>query len=113
MNRKQTVLRNRVKQLRTKLKMRQKDLAREVGVARQTIISIEQERLNPSITICLSLAKALREPVDYVFYLDHQTAEAPPVDVKKNVGAGDKTGKRRSTDQDESINPQSFFDFSQ
>ncbi len=102
-----------MKQLRTQLKMRQKDLAREVGIARQTIISIEQERLNPSITICLSLAKVLREPVDYVFYLEHQTADAPRVDDKKTVGAGDKRGKRPSTDQEESINPQSFFDFSE
>ena len=45
------------------------DLAGEVEVTRQTILSIEKGRLNPSILICLKIARVLREPIDYVFYL--------------------------------------------
>lgn len=66
---KQLPLRNRVKELRARLGIRQADLAREVGITRQTIIAIEKGRLNPSILICLKVARLLREPVDYVFYL--------------------------------------------
>ena len=64
-------LKNRVRELRIRLDMRQSDLAREVGVTRQTILAIEKGRLNPSINIALKAARVLREPVDYVFYLDH------------------------------------------
>jgi putative transcriptional regulator len=41
-------LRNRVKELRSRLGLRQTDLADEIGVTRQTIIAIEKGRLNPS-----------------------------------------------------------------
>lgn len=68
-------LRNRVKELRERIGLRQADLADAVGITRQTIIAIEKGRLNPSILISLKVARMLREPVDYVFYL------APGVDV--------------------------------
>jgi putative transcriptional regulator len=64
------VLRNRVRELRARLNMRQADLAREVDVTRQTILAIEKGRLNPSILVSLKIARVLREPVGYVFYLD-------------------------------------------
>lgn len=68
-------LKNRVKELRVRLDMRQSDLAREIGVTRQTILAIEKGRLNPSINIALKAARVLREPVDYVFYLGHSSKE--------------------------------------
>jgi putative transcriptional regulator len=72
----QTTLKNRVRELRTRLDMRQSDLAREIGVTRQTILAIEKGRLNPSINIALKTARVLREPVDYVFYLEHGQGDA-------------------------------------
>lgn len=66
----ESTLRNRVRELRVRLELRQSDLAREIGVTRQTILAIEKGRLNPSINIALKAARVLREPVDYVFYLD-------------------------------------------
>ena len=67
------ILKNRVKELRSRLNMRQSDLAREVDVTRQTILAIEKGRLNPSIMVSLKIARVLREPVGYVFYLDRAT----------------------------------------
>ena len=64
------ILKNRVRELRSRLKLRQSDLAREVDVTRQTILAIEKGRLNPSITVSLKIARVLREPVGYVFYLE-------------------------------------------
>lgn len=63
-------LKNRMRELRVRLDMRQSDLADEIGVTRQTVLAIEKGRLNPSINIALKAARVLREPVDYVFYLD-------------------------------------------
>jgi putative transcriptional regulator len=68
-------LRNRVKELRARLNLRQADLAREVEVTRQTILAIEKGRLNPSIMLSLRIARVLREPVDYIFYLDRSEEE--------------------------------------
>ncbi len=73
--RSESTLKNRVRELRVRLELRQSDLAREIGVTRQTILAIEKGRLNPSINIALKAARVLREPVDYVFYLDHSSKE--------------------------------------
>jgi len=70
-------LKNRVKELRARLDMRQADLAAEVEVTRQTILAIEKGRLNPSVALSLRIARVLREPVDYVFYLDRRVSPAP------------------------------------
>jgi putative transcriptional regulator len=91
-----TPLRNRVKELRERLNVRQSTLAREAGVTRQTIIAIEKGRLNPSILISLKIAKLLREPVDYIFYLQpgfdyeqeaRENANRPKRGRKKRVPA--------------------------
>lgn len=82
----ETTLKNRVRELRTRLDMRQSDLAREIGVTRQTILAIEKGRLNPSINIALKTARVLREPVDYVFYLEHVTEAFQGIEAR----TGDK-----------------------
>ena len=64
------VLKNRVRELRNRVGLRQADLAAEVNVTRQTIIAIEKGRLNPSVLLGLKIARVLREPVDYVFHLE-------------------------------------------
>jgi putative transcriptional regulator len=74
------VLRNRVRELRARLNMRQADLAREVNVTRQTILAIEKERLNPSVVVSLKIARVLREPVGYVFYLDRAEGQLSTMD---------------------------------
>ena len=71
-------LRNRVKEIRERLGIRQADLAADAGVTRQTVIAIEKGRLTPSVLIGLRIARVLREPVDYVFYLERAPVEQPP-----------------------------------
>ena len=66
-------LKNRVRELRERLGLRQEDLAREVNITRQYVLAIEKGRMNPSIAICLRLARVFREPVDYVFYLERNS----------------------------------------
>jgi putative transcriptional regulator len=95
-------LKNRVKELRDSLNMRQSDLAREVDVTRQTILAIEKERLNPSIMVSLKLARVLHEPVGYVFYL-----EQVPEDVLQLV----RPASSRSGQQEELQEPITVYEF--
>lgn len=46
---------------RNKLGMTQEELARAVGVTRQTIISLEQNRYNPSLLLAYNITKALKQ----------------------------------------------------
>lgn len=70
------ILKNRVRELRTALNLRQADLALQVDVTRQTILAIEKNRLNPSIRLSLKIARILGESVDQVFYLEEVTVTA-------------------------------------
>ena len=58
---------NRVRELRAAAGLRQEDLARQVGVSRQTIISVENGRYNPSLELAWKLAQALGTSIEDLF----------------------------------------------
>jgi putative molybdopterin biosynthesis protein len=76
---KQEVLRNNLKQIRTRLGMNQQDLANLAGVTRQTISGVESGQYAPSTTISLRLAKALGCQVEDLFWLEEDLPEIEAV----------------------------------
>jgi putative transcriptional regulator len=55
--------------------MTQAELARQIGVTRQTVIAIEQGRYSPSLETAFQIAHAFGVPLDDVFqYPDEQGA---------------------------------------
>ena len=63
-------VRNNVHETRMKLGITQEDLAREVGVSRQTIIAIEKGNYVPSVLLVLKIAKFFKKRVEEVFYIN-------------------------------------------
>jgi putative transcriptional regulator len=61
---------NNVQKLRTKLNVTQEELARAVGVTRQTIIAIERGNYTPSVLLALELAMFFRSKVENIFILE-------------------------------------------
>ncbi|KAA9302488.1 MULTISPECIES: helix-turn-helix transcriptional regulator [Aerococcus] len=59
---------NRVRTYRQQLAISQAELARRVGVARQTINLIENDKYNPSLELCLRLAHALGTDLNQLFW---------------------------------------------
>ncbi|AST95436.1 MULTISPECIES: helix-turn-helix transcriptional regulator [Shouchella] len=59
---------NRVKQARRDLGLTQGELADKVNVSRQTIGLIEKNHYNPSLKLCIALAKALNKTLDQLFW---------------------------------------------
>ena len=68
-------MRNRVRELRLEEGLTQEDVADRVGVSRQTIISIESGRYNPSILLAYKLARLFSESVEGLFLLAEQSDE--------------------------------------
>jgi len=62
-----TEIRNHVRARRRRLDLTQQELADRVGVTRQTIVSIEKGRYNPSVGLALLLARELEVPVESLF----------------------------------------------
>ena len=58
---------NRISSLRKERHMTQQDLANLLGVTRQTIISLENGRYNPSITLAFKIARAFERSIEEVF----------------------------------------------
>ena len=65
-------MRNIVKQLRKQAGLRQEDMAKELGVSRQTIIAIENDKYNPTLELAMKMARLLNLHVDEIFFLDDQ-----------------------------------------
>ena len=65
-------MRNRVRELRLQRGMTQEEVAERVGVSRQTIISIESGRYNPSILLARKLARAFGQSIEDLFFSEEQ-----------------------------------------
>ncbi|AXI68081.1 helix-turn-helix transcriptional regulator [Streptococcus suis] len=59
---------NRVKDYRLLLGISQLDLAKAIGVSRQTINMIENNKYNPSLDLCINLAKTLQTDLNSLFW---------------------------------------------
>lgn len=63
-------MRNLVNESRLQLGWSQQRLADELGVSRQTIISIERGRFDPSLPLAFRLASLFERPIEELFFPD-------------------------------------------
>ena len=64
------VLKNNLKEVRKKKSLTQEELGANVGVSRQTIISIERYRYKPTLELALKLAVKLNIKIEKLFYFE-------------------------------------------
>ncbi|MFO1443903.1 helix-turn-helix transcriptional regulator [Bacillus sp. Bva_UNVM-123] len=68
---KEIPVKNKVKITRIeKGNLTQMELANLVGVTRQTMNLIEAQKYNPSIRVCLLIARFLEKPLDELFWIE-------------------------------------------
>ncbi len=61
---------NNVRTLRfMKNEMTQADLAKELGVSRQTVVAIEKGQYSPSLELALKISKVFEKSVEEIFYI--------------------------------------------
>jgi putative transcriptional regulator len=63
-------MKTRIKELRARYDLTQEDLAKAVGVRRETILFIEKGKYNPSLKLAHDVAKALHTTIDDLFIFD-------------------------------------------
>ena len=61
---------NRIKELRARHNLTQLDLARKVGVRRETIVFLEKDRYNPSLKLAYDISRVFGLPIEEVFNLE-------------------------------------------
>jgi putative transcriptional regulator len=65
-------MRTRIKEFRARHDLTQADLAKLVGVRRETIVYVEKGKYNPSLKLAHDIAVALHSTIDELFLWDDQ-----------------------------------------
>ena len=65
-------MKNRIEEIRKEKGIRQEDFAKEMGVSRQTISSLENGRYNPSIMLAYKIAKFFDMTIEEVFAFEEE-----------------------------------------
>jgi putative transcriptional regulator len=63
-------MKNLIKVERARHDLTQADLAKNVGVSRQTIYAIENNKFNPSVTLAIKMARFFKVTVEYLFDIE-------------------------------------------
>ncbi|MER2262985.1 MAG: helix-turn-helix transcriptional regulator [Psychrobacillus sp.] len=61
-------IKNRLKELRARSNLTQKDLSEKVGVTRQTIVSLEKGTYVPSLLLAMNISEVFQEPIEKIFF---------------------------------------------
>lgn len=64
------MIKNRIKEYRAKYDMKQEDLAKLVGVRRETIGNLEKGKYNPSLVLAWNIAKTFHITIEEVFTIE-------------------------------------------
>lgn len=65
-------LKTRMKEYRARYQMSQEDLARLVGVRRETIGNLEKGRYNPSLKLAMDIARVFETTVEELFWFTEE-----------------------------------------
>ena len=66
------ILKNNLKEVRQNKGLTQEELGANVGVSRQTIISIERYRYKPTLELAMKLAEELNIKIEKLFYFEQE-----------------------------------------
>lgn len=65
-------MKNKIKEIRGANGIKQEELARALGVSRQTIISLENGKYNPSILLAYKMAKYFNSTIEDIFCFEEE-----------------------------------------
>ena len=65
-------MKNRIEEIRKQRGIRQEELAKMLGVSRQTVSSLETGRYNPSISLAFKVARCFGLTIEEVFIYEEE-----------------------------------------
>ena len=88
-------VRTRIKELRARYDLTQDELAKKVGVRRETILFIEKGNYNPSLKLAHDIAKALQTTIDDLFIFEESNTVSTSKGKQTVVESTDRIGDER------------------
>ena len=68
-------MKTRIKELRARFDLTQEQLAKKVGVRRETIVFLEKGDYNPSLKLASKVARVLNSTIDEIFIMEDSDLE--------------------------------------
>lgn len=68
-------MRTRIKEFRARYHLTQEELAKMVGVRRETIVFLEQGKYNPSLKLAHDVAKVLQSSIEEIFIFEEKDSQ--------------------------------------
>lgn len=65
-------MKNKIKQLREQLNLTQIDFGKMLDVSRQTVISLENGKYNPSLPLAYKISKVFDKTIEEVFIFEEE-----------------------------------------
>jgi len=65
-------MKNKIRSMRTERSWSQEELAEKVGVSRQTVNAIENDKYDPMLPLAYKIAKTFGKKIEDVFQLDER-----------------------------------------
>jgi len=65
-------MKNRIEEIRKQRGIRQEELAKMLGVSRQTVSSLETGRYNPSISLAFKVARCFGMTIEEIFIYEEE-----------------------------------------
>jgi len=81
---KKVTITNRLRELRARYRMSQEELARRVGVTRQTIIAIENGKYLPSLKLAFKIARVFGMKIEDIFIYKEEEEDGNSDTASKN-----------------------------
>jgi putative transcriptional regulator len=69
-------MKNRIRDLRESLGWTQQELATRLGVTRQTVLAIENDKYNPTLALAFKLGAVFARPIEEIFDYEPEGGEA-------------------------------------
>ena len=73
-------MKTRIKELRARYDLTQEELAKKVGVRRETILFLEKGKYNPSLKLAYDIAKVLKSKIEEVFIFEEKPSSEGELD---------------------------------
>lgn len=71
------MIHNRIKEYRARHNMKQEELAKLVGVRRETIGNLEKGRYNPSLVLAWNIAQVFGVSIEEIFTVEPEQQDRP------------------------------------
>jgi putative transcriptional regulator len=78
-------MRNKIKVYRAIHDLTQEQLAKKLGVTRQTIIAIEKDKYNPSLDLAFKMARIFGVKIEEIFVYEEEREDRPIKPLKPST----------------------------